>query len=156
MQGGAEAQRTCYYFYFVRTIRVITVITVIVNCVVCFFLYRNLRSKDQGKLLINLCTSLLALYITFIICGHVTTVPVLCGFMAALLQYFMLVFFGWTAAGAVLLYRKTVTVFATGESFVWKAAIVVWCKFWLRYPLQPNDGIFNPRPYPIEPVRPCM
>ena len=59
-----------------------------------------------------------------------TTVPPLCGVVAALLQYFMLVFFGWTAVEAVFLYQKLVrkVLGQTSPRFVLKAAAIVWGK----------------------------
>ena len=81
-------------------------------------------------MLINLSAALLGLYITFLIAGHVTSVPGLCGFFAALLQYFVLVFFGWTAAEAVHLYIKLVIVFGKNiEHYALKASLIVWCKY---------------------------
>ena len=66
----------------------------------------------------------------FIVAGLVTTVPPLCGVVAALLQYFMLVFFGWTAVEALFLYQKLVrnVLGQTSPYFVPVAAAVVWCK----------------------------
>ncbi len=52
-------------------------------------------------------------YISFITGGHVTAIPILCGFSSAFLHYFMLVFFAWTAMEAVWLYLKLVRVFGT-------------------------------------------
>ena len=55
----------------------------------------------------------------FVIAGLVTSVEALCGLVSALFQYFMLVFFGWTAAEAVYLCRSI-------KNYVVKAAIVIW------------------------------
>ena len=64
------------------------------------------------------------------IAGFVTSVEVLCGLVSALFQYFMLVFFGWTAAEAVYLYYKLVHVFGEPvEYYALKAALIVWCEF---------------------------
>ena len=74
--------------------------------------------------------SLVGFYVIFLIGGHAAPVPVLCGISAALLQYFMLVYFGWTAAEAVYLYRKLVKVFGANIArYVLKAALIVWCKY---------------------------
>ena len=73
--------------------------------------------------------SLTGFYVIFLIGGHAAPVPVLCGISAAFLQYFMLVYFGWTAAEAVYLYRKLVKVLGANISrYVLKAALIVWCK----------------------------
>ena len=96
---------------------------------------RKLHSSEQssgvhGQLLINLSCSLIGLYILFIVAGHVTTVAPLCGVVAALLQYFVLVFFGWTAAEAWFLYHRLVrdVLGQASPYFVLKAAALVWCK----------------------------
>ena len=62
--------------------------------------------------------------------GYVTTVPWLCGVVAALLQYFVLVFFGWTAVEAVFLYQKLVrdVLGQVSPRFVPIAAAIVWGK----------------------------
>ena len=74
--------------------------------------------------------SLTGFYVIFLIGGHAAPVPVLCGISAAFLQYFMLVYFGWTAAEAVYLYRKLVKVLGANISrYVLKAALIVWCKY---------------------------
>ena len=99
-------------------------------------LYRKHRFSAQssagihGQLLINLSCSLIGVYVTFIVAGLVTTVPPLCGLVAALLQYFMLVFFGWTAVEALFLYQKLVrnVLGQISPHFVPIAAAVVWCK----------------------------
>ena len=73
--------------------------------------------------------SLTCLYLNFLIGAHAAPVPVLCGISAALLQYFLLVFFGWTAVEAVYLYRNLVQVLVSQVSqFVLKAGLIVWSK----------------------------
>ena len=81
--------------------------------------YRELRRSEHGRILINLSVSLICLYVVFVIAGLVTSVEALCGLVSALFQYFMLVFFGWTAAEAVYLCRSI-------KNYVVKAAIVIW------------------------------
>ena len=80
----------------------------------------------------NMSLSLAGLYIFFLIGGHVTGVPVLCGFSAAFLHYFMLVFFTWTAVEAIWLYIKLVKVFGTQSlesHYIIKSGVPAWCKF---------------------------
>ena len=57
--------------------------------------------------------ALAGLYIFFLVGGHVTSIPILCGLSAALLHYFMLVFFAWTAVEAIWLYIKLVKILGT-------------------------------------------
>ena len=61
-----------------------------------------------------------------------TGVPVLCGCSAAFLQYFMLVFFTWTAVEAIWLYIKLVKVFGTQsmeELYIVKSGIPAWSEY---------------------------
>ena len=75
--------------------------------------------------------SLTGLYVIFIIGGQVTLIPALCGISSALLQYFLLTFFAWTAIEAIWLYLKLVKIFGlqTIESrFIMGASLFSWCK----------------------------
>ena len=58
-----------------------------------------------------------------------TGVPMLCGFSAAFLHYFMLVFFTWTAVEAIWLYIKLVKVFGTQSlesHYIIKSGVPAW------------------------------
>ena len=92
--------------------------------------HRKLRSSEHGQILLNMSAALLALYLVFIVAGHVTGVVPLCGLLAALLQYLMLALFGWMAVEAVHLYIKLVVVLGAGmRHFVLKAAALVWSEW---------------------------
>lgn len=73
---------------------------------------RKLRTSEHRQLLINICLALIALYVVFLLGGLATTITTLCGVMSALLHYFFLVFFAWTAIEAVYIYMKFVRVFS--------------------------------------------
>jgi hypothetical protein len=78
-----------------------------------------------------MCLALMGLYIFFLISGHATSITILCGISSALLQYFILVFFGWTLVEVVWLYLKLVKVFgiqAFTSKFMLKAGIPTWGK----------------------------
>lgn len=91
---------------------------------------RKLRTSEHGKILINLSVALIALYVVFLLGGHVTTVPALCGLVSALVHYVFLVFFAWTAVEAVYLYQKFVRVLSNPTTrFVVIAMLVAWGKF---------------------------
>ena len=64
-------------------------------------------------------------------------INVVCEINSALLHYFMLVYFGWTAAEAINLYVKLVKVMETirfvSSHYVLKAGLIVWCKMWHVY-----------------------
>ena len=85
----------------------------------------------------NSCAALLGFYLSFVAASLKSRVPlpdVLCGIFSALLHYFMLVYFFWTAAGSILLYLELVKVFGTHTTnYVLKAAVVSWSKL---YPSQ--------------------
>ena len=58
-----------------------------------------------------------------------TEVKALCGISAGLLQYFMLVFFSWTAAESVFLFMKLVKVVGGGiPHYTLKAGLLAWSK----------------------------
>ena len=78
----------------------------------------------------------MGVYLFFLIGGHVTTIPVLCGISSALLHYFLLVFFGWTAVEAVWLYLKLVKVLgmqSVTSNYTLKTSIPTWSKK-INYP----------------------
>ena len=88
---------------------------------------RTLRTSDHGQLLLNLCLSLMGLYITFILAVHSQDIPVLCAAVGAVLQYFFLVTFIVMAAEAIHLYIKFVIVLGrTINHFALKATILSW------------------------------
>ena len=72
----------------------------------------------------------MGLYITFIFAVHSRTVPGLCVFTAAVLQYFFLVTFMIMAAEAINLYMNLVIVLGKKvHHFVLKAMILSWGKY---------------------------
>lgn len=96
--------------------------------------YRKLRHSTNGKLLINLSISLLGIYIFFVVGGHIRpygdtyAVDITCAISSAILHYFMLVYFGWTAAEALNLYFSLVEVLEARSirHYTLKAGLVVW------------------------------
>ena len=74
-----------------------------------FMCHRKLRQSDVGKMLLNLCVALLGLYIAFLISTSAESLQSTqegkntCGLFSALLHYFMLAYFFWTAAEAFFL-----------------------------------------------------
>jgi hypothetical protein len=92
------------------------------------YLYsKKLRKSDHGQLLLNLCFSLLGIYIFYILGVHTTSVGPLCAIVGALLQYFMLVTFFSMAAEAINLYMKLVVVLGKGiRRYVLKVILVSW------------------------------
>lgn len=96
--------------------------------------HRKLRTSDTGALLVNLCFALLGLYVAFILSAQASRIPEgLCGFFSAVLHYFMLAYFFWTAAEALFLYFKLTKVLVRANFFlrnyVYIAMATSWCKF---------------------------
>ena len=79
-------------------------------------------------MLLNLCFSLLGLYVSFILAIHSTPVPALCAVISAILQYFMLVTFFVMASEALNLYMKLVLVFGhlQIQNYFIKALLISW------------------------------
>ena len=106
----------------------------------CTFLYRKWKhhkttqEKNQYNwkvIVLNMSLSLIALYVSFLIAGHATSNEVACGIFSALLQYFFLVFFGWTSAESVYLFFTLVFVIMSSkitDHYILKASLIVWCK----------------------------
>ena len=80
------------------------------SCMPC----RKLRHMTHSRMLVQLCLSLVLLWVVFLVAmhkAHGNFSDALCGIFSALLQYFMLVFFAWTACQAFFLCLKIVKVF---------------------------------------------
>ena len=78
-------------------------------------------------MLLNLCFSLLGLYISFILALHGTPVPALCAIFSVMLHYFLLVTFFVMASEAINLYMKLVVVLGKGiQRYFIKATLVSW------------------------------
>ena len=73
----------------------------------------------------------MGLYLVFILGANTAPIPYLCGISAALLQYFLLVFFAWTTAEAFYLYQKLVKVLGVKKRsrLVLKIGLIIWCTF---------------------------
>ena len=83
-----------------------------------------------------MCIALIGVYVTYLIAGHAKSIRsvngghIICAFFGALLYYFMLVYFMWTAIEAVDLYRKVVRVFSKGSKYFIICSIIIgWSKY---------------------------
>ena len=97
--------------------------------------FRKLRTSDVGQMLLNLCFALLGLYIAFLISTSAEGLASTeagrnaCGFFSALLHYFMLAYFFWTAAEALFLFFKLVKVLrGSMNTYVYVAMAICWSK----------------------------
>ena len=94
------------------------------------------REKDRTQynslmIVLNMSLSLVGLYVCFLIAGHSVSNKIACGIFSALLQYFFLVFFGWTSAYAMYLFFLTVTWMSESRytrGYILRASLIVWCK----------------------------
>lgn len=81
-------------------------------------------------MLIHMCFSLLGLYATFLVSqqgASYSGILWFCFASSAVLQYFMLAYFLWTAVEAVHLYLKLVKVFGSDvRHYVLWASLVAW------------------------------
>eukprot|EP00731_Ephydatia_muelleri_P032625 Em0024g169a len=94
---------------------------------VTYLCSKPLRKSEHGTVLINISCALLCLYIVFLMAAYSKSVPALCGISAALVHYFMLVYFMWTAAEAVFLFIKLVKVLGNKiNHFTLKAGLLSW------------------------------
>ena len=111
------------------TFVLLIVIAIATSYTIILFNNRKLRTSIHGQILINLSLALSGVYIFFLIGGHVTSVPTICGMSSALLHYFLLVFFGWTAVEAVWLYLNLVKILgvqSVASKFTLKAGVPTW------------------------------
>ncbi|XP_076805329.1 adhesion G-protein coupled receptor G2-like [Clavelina lepadiformis] len=72
--------------------------------------FRVLRQQTQYKVLANIFFCLFTTYLIFILGIDQRLKPIVCGFIAGLLHYFLLACFSWFAVMAKLLYGAFVTV----------------------------------------------
>ncbi len=98
-------------------------------------LCRKLRASEAGQLLVNLCLTLLGLYIMYIISLHATGNQYVCAVAGGLLHYFMLAAFLAMAGEAVSLYTKLVMVLGVPpiikNRYLLKTCLIVWSKYLL-------------------------
>lgn len=95
-----------------------------------FLLHRKLRKDIPSKILIELCTALLLLNLTFLLDSWLALYPDakgLCISTAFFLHYFLLVSFTWMCLEAIHMYLALVKVFNTYVSrYMLKFSLVGW------------------------------
>ncbi|XP_033122408.1 adhesion G-protein coupled receptor G2-like [Anneissia japonica] len=89
---------------------------------------KNIRSRQPQKIMINLCISLLCLYILFILgVDHAKPGNRGCTAVAVLVHYFLLTSASWTLVEAINMYFLFIKVFnLPGRKFIWIAACLAW------------------------------
>lgn len=87
----------------------------------------------HGKLLVNLCLSLLGIYVMFVVASLMARTPrIPCALAGAVLQYFLLVTFAIMAAEAISLYINLVVVLGWNtvkHRYALKTTLVAWSKY---------------------------
>ncbi|XP_036369833.1 adhesion G-protein coupled receptor G2-like [Octopus sinensis] len=90
---------------------------------------KTLWKVMASKILVNLCISLAATYLTFLagFQAYSTEITAVCKAVAALLHYFLLTSFIWMAVEALHIFLGVVVVFNIYQSsFIKKCSILVW------------------------------
>ena len=100
------------------------------------YLHRKLRLKLPNQILLSMCSSLLGLYITFVVASALDSKPDIaelevlpCSILAGFLHYFILTSFSWMAVegfNMYLLFVKVVNAYI--PKFLRKASVVAWGK----------------------------
>ena len=97
---------------------------------------RKLRTSDVGQMLLNVCFALLGLYVAFLISTSAESLAEtkpgrkVCGFFSALLHYFMLAYFLWTAAESLFLFVKLFKIHhGRMTTYIYVAMAICWSKF---------------------------
>ncbi|XP_072047497.1 adhesion G-protein coupled receptor G7-like [Amphiura filiformis] len=94
--------------------------------VTIFTLFRRLRTRPRN-ILIQLCVSLIALYLIFVVAIDHTCPRHACTVVAVLLHYFLLTTMAWMAVEARYLYIKLVRWYdPESDGFVIKSAVAAW------------------------------
>lgn len=93
--------------------------------------FRSLNRERSGKILLNMCVSMLLMNATFILMAETSRSDgmVLCTVTAILLHYFLLTSLMWMCTEAVNMYQALIKVFTTYSSyFILKRCLVAWGK----------------------------
>ncbi|XP_041347593.1 cadherin EGF LAG seven-pass G-type receptor 2-like [Gigantopelta aegis] len=96
--------------------------------ILTYGLFRTLRNEKSGKILLNLCTAMLLMDVSFLLgTPSYYSGAGLCTTVAVLLHYFLLATFMWMLLEALEMYRALVTVFAKyARWYMMKRAIAAW------------------------------
>ncbi|XP_048742170.2 adhesion G protein-coupled receptor B1-like isoform X2 [Ostrea edulis] len=97
--------------------------------IVTVSMFRSLNRERSGKILLNMCVSMLLMNVTFILMAETSKSDgmVLCMITAILLHYFLLTSLMWMCTEAINMYQALIKVFTTYSSyFILKRCIVAW------------------------------
>ncbi|XP_043226689.1 uncharacterized protein LOC122383897 [Amphibalanus amphitrite] len=97
--------------------------------ILTYSLFRCLSRERQGKILLNLCASLLLMNVMFLVSNLRVFLPStqFCITTAVLVHYLVLTSLCWMLVEAINMYQLIITVFATSESsFMLKRLLFAW------------------------------
>lgn len=106
-------------YYVLQCIIIIGCVVTVVSlalCILCFLIFKDLREKTSSLVHANLCGSLMLAELVLLGGLDATEDTVACKTVAALLHYFFLATFTWSAVGAFHMYRTFVKVRNTERS----------------------------------------
>ena len=99
-------------------------------CPPFLFSSRKLRGRIIGQVLVNLCLSLIGLLVCYLLAQHARyydNVRGICYAVAALLQYFMLVYLIWVLIETAVLYARLVGSFKSNpRGFIYAMTLIAW------------------------------
>ncbi|XP_033125664.1 adhesion G-protein coupled receptor G6-like [Anneissia japonica] len=112
---------------YISVIGCVISIVCLVITIFTFMYFKHLRGKRPQRILLNLCFSLLFLYLTFVIGIELTKCYSCCIIVAIMLHYFVLTSLFWMLVEAINMYLKFVLVFYEEiRCFMLKSVILGW------------------------------
>lgn len=126
--------------------------------VITYGLFKSLNKDYSGQILLNLCLSLLALNLSFIIGSFESTWSQYdcCLMMAILIHYFVLTSLSWMAVEAIHIYHLLIYVFASREThYMLKRFAAAWGKIGLN-PTPFHSRTCNIRSFRFPPNLICL
>lgn len=120
----------------------------LIMTLITYTLFRCLTRDANGKILVNLCFSLLFLNVSFLIGSHrgiITSIDS-CFMAAIFIHYFVLTSLSWMLVEAIHIHHLLVYVFKSGEShFMLKRFILAWLLplIWVLITFSIKPGAYN-------------
>ncbi|CAI9743540.1 adhesion G-protein coupled receptor G6-like [Octopus vulgaris] len=125
IEGNAKNSQ---YLSIISNIGCIISFVCLILTVIIHAYFKNLWKLIASKILVNLCSSLAATYLTFLVGfqAYITERTAVCKAVAALLHYFLLTSFLWMIVEAIHIYRGLFVFKTIRSSFIKKSSILVW------------------------------
>ncbi|XP_033099300.1 adhesion G-protein coupled receptor G2-like [Anneissia japonica] len=112
---------------YISSIGCVISIVCLVITIITFMYFKHLRGKRHQRILLNLCFSLLFLYLTFVIGIELTSCYSCCIVIAIMLHYFVLTTLFWMLVEAINMYLQFVLVFYHEiRRFTLKSVLLGW------------------------------